>query len=136
MSRKIFLTLSLALPMLLGLVTSAVAGWSHERGGSYGVFHKHHNACGSVYAAKYQHRRPHYYTVGVKAGRYTWRKRRVRVGTLRRRGRAVPHYRWVRQRVLVRPVRYRVRKHRAHGRWTTSAIVIKGKSRWQRRSRC
>ncbi len=136
MIRKFFVALCVAIPLVFGLAESATAGWAHDRNGSYGVYHKHHNACGGVYAAQYRHKHPHYYSVKIKPGRYVWRKRRIRVGTMRRRGRVVPHYQWVRKRVLVRPVRYRVRKRRAHGRWVTNAVVIKGQPRWRRRSRC
>ena len=134
--RKLFMVLSLGLPMLLAAISSAQAGFSSERSGSYGVYHKHYNACGGAYATKYERRRPHYYSVGVKAGRYTWRKRRIRVGSIRRRGRMVPSYRWVRQHVLVRPVRYRVQKRRGQSRWVTNAVVLKGRSRGYRRGRC
>lgn len=136
MIRKLFIALCVALPMLISFGSPAAAGWSHDRSGSYSRYHEHYNSCGGVYAARYRHKRPHYYSVRVKPGRYVWRKRRIRVGTIRRRGRTVPHYQWVRKRVLVRPVRYRVRKRHAQGRWTTDAIVIKGQSRWRRRGRC
>ena len=135
MIRTIFVGLFVAVPMLFSIASPASAERAHDRSGSYGVFHKHYNACGGVYASRYRHKRPHYYGIKVKPGRYVWRKHRIRVGTLRRRGRAVPQYQWVRKRVLARPVRYRVRKHRAHGRWVTDPVVIKGRSRWGR-GRC
>ncbi len=134
MTRKIFLTFCVIIPVVLGFVSPANA--RGDRGTSYGVFHKHHGSCGGVYAAQYRQTHPRYYTVGVKAGRYVWRKRQVRVGTLRRRGRAIPQYRWISKRVLVRPVRYRVRKQRAGHRWVSNPVVVKGRSRWLRRGRC
>ena len=136
MIRIILIVLAVAVPTLLGSAETTEAGFTHERSGSYGVYHKHYNACGGVYASRYRHKHPHYYGIRIKPGRYVWRKRRIRVGTLRRRGRAVPQYKWVRKRVLVRPVRYRVRTHRAHGRWVTDPVVIKGRARWSRRGRC
>ncbi|MGI9404966.1 MAG: hypothetical protein ACR2O4_01235 [Hyphomicrobiaceae bacterium] len=114
---------------------TASAGGLDREGYGYGNLHAHHGACEGVYAASYRRKRPHYYNVNVVPGRYVWRQRRLRVGTIRRRGRAIPHYRTVRQRVLVRPVRYRVRKRHAARRWISEPVVIQGRSRF-RRSGC
>ena len=103
---------------------------------SYGAFHGHHGACNGVYAASYTRKRAHTYPIRVKAGRYVWRTRRLRVGSIRRAGRTIPRYRTVRQRVLVRPVRYRVRKTYGARRWTAAPIVVQGRARASRRHRC
>ncbi|MEL7543266.1 MAG: hypothetical protein AAGJ70_05780 [Pseudomonadota bacterium] len=111
------------------------SGERGDRGAGYARYHEHHNHCG-VYASAYRHRRPRYYSLDVKPGRYHWKRVKIRVGTLRRRDRHEPRYRWVRKRVLTRPVRYRLRKHRAHGRWSARPVVIEGQARWPHRSRC
>jgi hypothetical protein len=130
MVRTFFLTCCCLITATLAFVTSARA--SGDRGAGYGIFHKYSGSCGSTYAAQYRQTKPRYYTVKVRSGRYVWRKRRVRVGTLRHRGRTIPQYRWIKKRVLVRPVRYRIKKHRARRRWVSNPIVIQGRSRWSR----
>lgn len=130
MRKNLFLTCCCLVAVIHVPATSASA--SGDRGAGYGVFHKHNGSCGGTYAAQYRQTNPRYYTVSVRSGRYVWRKRRVRVGSLRRGGRTIPQYGWVRKRVLVRPVRYRIKKHRAGRRRVSNPIVIQGRSRWSR----
>ncbi|MEL6423310.1 MAG: hypothetical protein AAFQ42_12815 [Pseudomonadota bacterium] len=124
--------------MLGALVTMSAGAGAFDRhgdGGSYARYHMHHNHCG-VYAAETRHRRPHVYPLDVKPGRYVWRHVRIRVGTLRQGRREIPQYRTVRKRVLVRPVRYRLRKRHAHTRPVGRPVVIEGRARFPHRSRC
>ena len=106
-----------------GIVASsdALAGDRHF----YADLHAHEGACGGSFLTAYDVRRPHYYQLDVKVGRYVWRKRRVLVRDGgHRSGRLV--YRTVRKRVLVRPVRYRVHKRYGAKRAVGHAIVAKG----------